>query len=133
MQTNRNGQIETASKDLNAEVPEEEKENFQKDSSIAASSLLHQELTEDLSAKEFVEQQIPPVLNAASADKVGAKGVEAFNKRDFNLTARYESSNIVSTEEDLSWMQENIFKAHIPTALLSPYEETGWTLLKDNE
>lgn len=133
MQTYRNEYLESADKDLNAELPVEEKQNFQKSSSSATSSLLHQELEEDLGTKELAEQQTPTVLNATSADKEGVKSVDAFNKRDFNLMLRYESSGISSAEEDLSWMEASNFKAQIPTALLSPYEETGWTLLKDNE
>ena len=133
MQTYRNEYLESADKDLNAELPVEEKQNFQKSSSSATSSLLHQELEEDLSAKEFVEQQRSTVLNATSADKEGVKSVDAFTKRDFNLMLRYESSGISSAEEDLSWMEASNFKAQIPTDLLSPYEETGWTLLKDHE
>ena len=133
MQTYRNEYLESADKDLNAELPVEEKQNFQKSSSIATPSLLHQELEEDLGTKEFADQQTPIVLNTTSADKEGVKSVDAFNKRDFNLMLRYESSGISSAEEDLSWMEASNFKAQIPTDLLSPYEETGWTLLKDHE
>lgn len=133
MQTYRNEYLESADKDLNAELPVEEKENFQKNSSIATSSMPHQELEEDLRAKEFVEQQRSTVLNAASSDKVGVKSVDAFTKRDFNLMLRYESSGISTCEEDLSWMAQTNFKEQIPTALIYPYEETGWTLRKDHE
>ena len=133
MQTYRNEYLESADKDLNAELPVEEKQNFRKNSSSANPSSLHHELEEDLGRKEFVEQKTATVLNATSADKEGVKSVDAFTKRDFNLMLRYESSAISSAEEDLSWMEASNFKAQIPTDLLSPYEETGWTLLKDHE